>query len=389
MCGRWLGLALLLAAGCAAGQTVAKGWDHFYNLEYREAIQVFEQALAASPQAPENHNYLAQAILYQELYRLGALESELLTGNDHFTRTEKLRPDAAEEARFRASVSKAMDLAQARLGADPNDPDALYALGSSYALRTNYEFLVQKAWRQAVRDGSEARKRHNRVVKLNPQHYDARLSQGVYDYVIGSLPWHARLLSFLSGHSGDKNRGIETILLVAGKGARNRVDAQVMLAVIYRREKQPAWAIRVLDPLIAAYPRNYLFRLEKAHMYSDLGKKQEAVECLREVERLALSGNAAYARIPLEKVYYELGNVQFWYNELDAALENLRRVTQRPNPGLHTGALAWMRQGQILDLTGQRAEAQEAYRRAIQFAPRTAAAAECRRYLSSPYKRKA
>ena len=190
-------------------------------------------------------------------------------------------------------------------------------------------------------------------------------------------------LSFLIGRTGDKNRGIRTIELVAEKGTRNKVDAQVLLAIIYRRENQPAKAIQVLEPLIRAYPRNYLFRMEKAHMFSDLGKKQEALATLRELEASAPNG-----KVPLEKVYYAIGNVQFWYNDLDEALENMRRVTAHPELDLHTGVLAWMRQGQILDLKQRRPEAVEAYRRAIRFAPQTAAAAESKRYLSSPYRRK-
>jgi tetratricopeptide (TPR) repeat protein len=380
---------LVLAVSAAADDRVAAGWDHFYNLEYGEAIEAFQAAIASAPDVPEHYNYLAQAILYKELYRLGALESELLTGDNHFIRTEKIRPDPVEATRFQAAVEKAIALAEARLKHDPEDNESLYALGSACGLRTNYEFLVQKNWRRALRYGSLARRYHNRAASRNPGHYDALLSQGVYDYVIGSLPWHTRLLSFLAGHKGDKTRGIRAIIEVAEKGRLNRVDAQVMLAVIYRREKQPAYAIRVLEPLIRAYPRNYLFRLEQAHMYSDLGNKEEALRILREVERLALGGAPEYARIPLAKVYYEMGNMQFWYGDLEEALANLRRVTREPDPGLHTGALAWMRQGQILDLMGRRSEAKEAYSRAMQFAPQTAAAEESRRYLSAPYKRKA
>ena len=388
MLGCRFALLLVLASPLAATDFVAKGWDHFYNLEYQDAIRTFQQAIAAAPQDPENYNYLARAILYKELYRLGALESELLTGSNHFIRTEKIRPDPKENARFLSTVDQAIQLAQRRLQDNPQDESALYALGSAHALRTNHHFLVQKAWRAALNDGSQARKYHNRGVELNPKHYDAMLTQGAYDYVIGSLPWHTRMLAFLAGRSGDKNRGIQTIELVAQKGNLNRVDAQVLLAIIYRRERQPAKAIRALEPLIRAYPRNYLFRMEKAHMLSDLGKKDESLACLREVEQLALSGQPAYGNIPLEKVYYAIGNVQFWYNDLDEALENMRRVTQSPELDLHTGVLAWMRLGQILDLTERRSEAVEAYRQAIRFAPQTAAAQESRRYLSSPYRRK-
>lgn len=379
-------LALTLPLGAAS--LVDQGWDHFNNLEYQQAIEAFEKQVAAAPDDAENYNCLAQAILYKELYRLGVLESELLTGNNYFIRTEKLRPDPQANARFLSVLEQATKLAQARLEKDANDVAALYALGSSFGLRTNYHLIVQKGWRAAVSDASTARKYHARVVELDPKNYDAMLIQGVYDYAIGSLPWHARLLSFLSGRSGDKNRGIRTIRLVAERGSLNRVDAQVMLAIVYRREKQPAAAITALEPLIRAYPRNYLFQMEKAHMYSDLGKKPEALACLREVEKQALSGDAPYAHIPLEKVYYAIGDVQFWYNDLEDGLANMRRVTRSRNLDLHTGVLAWMRQGQILDLLGQRPEALEAYRNAMRFAPQTAAAEESKRYLSSPYRRK-
>ena len=384
---RRLGLIWLLACPLAA-DVVGDGWDHFYNLEYDAAVECFREAIETAPDNPLYHNYLAQAVLYQELYRLGALESELLTGNDHFTRHEKLRPDPAVTAGFLGAIDRAIELAGARLQTHPRDQDALYALGAAYGLRTNYRFLVQKSWRAAAGDGSAARKYHNQVVELNPRHYDALLTQGAYDYIIGSLPWHVRLFSYLVGKSGDKQRGIRTVELVAQKGDRNRVDAQVLLAIVYRREKQPEKAVRALEPLIRAYPRNYLFRLEKGHMLSDLGRKEESLATLREVEQLALSGRPEYSHIPLEKVYYEIGNVQFWYNDLAEALENMRRVTRSAKLDLHTGVLAWMRTGQILDLTQRRSEALEAYRQAIRFAPQTAAAEESRRYLSSPYRRK-
>ena len=381
---RRLGLLWLLALRLPGADPVSQGWDHFYNLEYDQAVETFRRLTEATPGQPLYYNYLAQAVLYRELYRLGALESELLTGNDHFTRSEKIRPDPAESARFHAAVNHAMELASLRLKTSPRDEQALYALGSSYALRTNFRFLVEKGWRAAVGDGAQARKLHNQVLQINPANHDALLTQGAYDYIIGSLPWHTRLLGFLVGHRGDKNRGIRTVELVAQTGDRNRVDAQVLLAILYRREKRYAQAVEILDPLIRAYPRNYLFRLEKGHMLSDLGKKDEALAVLREVEELARES----PRIPLSKIYYEIGNVQFWYNDLDQALENMRRVTGSEKLDPPTGVLAWMRTGQILDLTHRRQEAQEAYRQAIRVAPQTAAAEESRRYLSSPYRRK-
>lgn len=54
--------------------------------------------------------------------------------------------------------------------------------------------------------------------------------------------------------------------LVADKGSINTYDAQVILAAIYRREREPDQAIPLLNNLIAKFPRNYLLRFEMAQM---------------------------------------------------------------------------------------------------------------------------
>ena len=85
---------------------------------------------------------------------------------------------------------------------------------------------------------------------------------------------------------------------------------------------------------------------------------------------------------------YSEGNIQFWYDDLDRALENMKRATARAQDlDLDTRVLAWERLGQIYDLKGQRALAQEAYRRAIDTAPASEAARESQRYLASPYRK--
>src|ERR1035437_1921245 len=125
-------LAALAASLAAHPPVVQRGFDHFYNLEYDEAIADFEQAIAANPDVPELHNHLAQAIVFQEMYRNGALESESVSGSNSFLRRPKLNPTAETEKRFLSEVSTAIGLAEARLRRNPNDTAALYASGISY-----------------------------------------------------------------------------------------------------------------------------------------------------------------------------------------------------------------------------------------------------------------
>jgi hypothetical protein len=102
------------------------------------------------------------------------------------------------------------------------------------------------------------------VTELDPGFIDAKLTQGVNDYIIGSLPLRWKMLGFLGGFHGDKQRGIRTLIEVGDKGNVNRVDAMVLLAAVYLREKKPEMAIPVLTELIQAFPKNPLLKVELA-----------------------------------------------------------------------------------------------------------------------------
>src|SRR5262249_48902100 len=161
------------------------------------------------------------------------LESELVSGSNSFLRRPKVDTTQQTESRFMSEIRKATELSEARLKQNPNDTDALYTEGVSYALRGNWNFLVRKAWRDALRDATTARKLHNRVTEIDPSYYDARLVQGVHDYIVGSLPPLYKMLGALVGFHGDKQRGIQTLELVGQKGRRNSLDAKILLCAIY------------------------------------------------------------------------------------------------------------------------------------------------------------
>jgi tetratricopeptide (TPR) repeat protein len=363
-------------------------FDHFYNLEYDQAIAVLEKGVAGNPNLPDLHNHIAQCIQFREMFKVGALESELVTGNNSFLRRPKIDTTPEVENKFLSEIQKAMDLAQARLNANPNDAKALYSLGVTYALRGNWNFLVRKAWRDALHDATQARKLHNRVSELDPSNYDARLVQGAHDYILGSLPTVYKMLGFLVGFRGDRQKGIQTLQQVASKGNSNRVDAEIFLCVIYRREQEWTAAAPLLEDLIRRFPRNYLLRFEQAQMYSSLGQKNKAIESIQKVAELKKSGAPGFAGLPAEKIYYQIGNIQFWYKDYEQAVDNLKKaVAGGAALDLNTGTLAWMRLGQVYDLTNRRNLALEAYRKAIAFAPQAEAAKESSRYLSSPYRR--
>ncbi len=384
-------MLLALAPLCAAEDWVAQGNEAFYNLDYDQSIASYEKALAQSQSDPVLHNHLAHALLYRELFRDGALESELVSGNNSFIRRLKLEPPADVEKRFFAEIDRSMQLSQTRIAKNPRDTGALHALSVAFALRANYGFLVRKSWKASLYDSSQARKFDNQVTELEPDNYDAKLLQGGYDYIVGNLTWTLRALGFIAGFHGDKQRGLRTIEEVATKGKENRVDAEIVLCALYRREGQARRAIPLVSQLIQRYPRNYLLRFELAQMYASIGSRQNALNTLAEIATLKQENVSGYDRIPWEKIFYETGNLEFWFDDLDRALENLKKVTATPAQlkelDLNTGSLALMRQGQIYDLQKHHNLAVQAYQQAVRFAPEADAARESQHYINSPYTR--
>ena len=388
---RALILALAALAGTAAAQEgplAVQAYEHFYNLEFDEAIQGFQRAIAADPKSPDLHNNVAESIVFREMFRDGALESELVSGNNSFLRRPKLNPSPETEKWFLDEVAKAIALSDARLKTNPNDVGALYAEGISYGLLSNYYWVVKKAWRDSLKDATAARHLHTRVSELQPDNVDARLVQGLDDYLVGCLPLAFRMLGFLAGIHGDKEKGIREVQDVAANGKENRIDAQIFLCALYRRENQPRKAIPLVQDLIHRYPRNFLLRMELAQMYSVAGDGAAALDVMQEVARMKTSHVPGYDRVPWEKIYFQEGTIQFWYRDLNSALENMRKVTAAADElDLNTGSFAYLRMGQIYDLTNRRPLALTAYQKAIAFAPDAEAAQEAKKYLSTPYRR--
>jgi len=366
----------------------APGYEYFYNLDYPEALAAFRAEAVQHPDSPDAQNHIAQTILYREMFRSGALESELVTGGNPFLRREALNPSKADEKEFQDSIQRALSLADARLKANPNDVPALYAQGVTYGIEANYYFLVRKAYMDALRDATASRKAHARVTELDPNFTDARLVQGIYDYVLGSLSKAWRVLGFFGGFRGDRERGIETVKLVARNGRFNRIDAEILLCAAYRRERRPKDAVPLLTGLIERFPRNFLLRLELVQMYGDLGEKEKALAVIREVDRLKKANTPGFDRLAEEKLRYTRGNLLFWYNDLDGALTDLKAVTANLRAvDLNTGVYAWLRMGQIYDLKKNHAEATKAYLQTVVVAPDSDASSAAQNYMLSRYKR--
>src|ERR1043166_5813690 len=120
------------------------GFEHFYNMEYDAAIREFEKAEAAHPNDPFALNHLLTGIMFRELYRIGALDTELYA-KDEFLTSKQFPIDPKARVEIKDLMDRATAAAESRIQANPTDVDAIYARGVTRAMRSTYTGLIDKA----------------------------------------------------------------------------------------------------------------------------------------------------------------------------------------------------------------------------------------------------
>src|SRR5205085_3847568 len=239
------------------------GFDALLNLDYEEAQRKFRELAHGFPDHPAGTHYLAASLWLKTLNQSRRLQSGLYNSESFYAKNED-KVDPALVAQFRELSRTAKQLAEARLKQNPRDTDALYFLGLTQGLKASFEAAVERRFIAALRDGSDAVDKHRDVLKLDPNFNDARITIGMYDYILGGLPFPVRVLAGLTGNRGSKKRGLAGLELVAREGTWARDDAKVLLIPLYKRERRFTDALKLTRELAAAYPRNYLFKLETA-----------------------------------------------------------------------------------------------------------------------------
>jgi len=296
-------VALSLAAAAlapAAGRLddYALAHDHFYNLEYDEAIQANRRLIKQHPGDPLVYTDLAASILYKELLRLGKLETKAFKDDNDFLSWEKPLPDPKAAEDFEKALRRGREVAEAALEKDPRDPRALYSLSTNYGLEANYKFMVKKAYIGALRTGNKADSLGQRLIKTKPDFVDGYLVVGTHEYVVGSLPWAVRYMVAIGGIRGSKEKGERYVTRVAQEGDLARDGARALLILMLRRESRPLEAVKVIEGLIRDYPRNYLMHLELAGLYEDAGQEDKALQVFRRIQAKVQANQDRFGRMP-------------------------------------------------------------------------------------------
>lgn len=371
-----------------AAQLRSQAFAQAYNLDYPEAVASFDKALALDPNDSATHRALATATWLHIIFRRGSITVDQYLGGASRSDLKLEKPPAADADAFRRHVTRALELAERRLTANPRDVSAFYDIGAAVGLQASYAATVDGRVGGAFRAARRAYDTHERVMALDPSRKDAGLIVGTYRYVVATMSLPVRWVAYLAGFGGDKSRGLHMIEEAARYPGDAQVDAKFALMLLYNREARYDEALAVIRDLMALFPRNRVLRLEagataiRARQYS-------------EADRLLTAGIDALPADPRPRAFgeeamwvYKRGMARLALRRLDPARADLTRAAGLPMREW-VEARVQLEVGKLADLEARRADARAAYGEAIRLGeagndPETAK--QARRWMKTAYR---
>jgi hypothetical protein len=364
---------------------VREAYIRFYNLDYPGAVERFERFHAAHPGDPQATALLLNAVLFQELYRLDLLDTTFYANDGFLTGHHATEEDPKTRDRILGLADEAVREADWRLGHNPNDIDALYARGWARSLKCTYLAMVERGYGAGFRLATKARDDEERVLKLDPEYVDAKLVAGVYEYVVGALPWPFKVLIGFAGITGSKTRGMELLNDAGNRGVTTSIEARTVIALFLRREARYKEAILVVRGLKSLYPHDFLFCLEEANLRKDAGEGMAAVEAYREI--VADAARPGYfAQAQLELAYFGLGDALRGQRHYGEAAQAYEKAAGTKNIGPELKIRSLLAAGECRDMNGERDLALKDYQMAIDAGPNTSRADTARKRLRTPFR---
>jgi predicted Zn-dependent protease len=265
-------LFVIALGGCLGAQPakvdnstpVGQAFIRMYNFDFAGAQALLDRQISRDPETPLPYSVKAAAHLFSELHRLKILQMDFFEDDDRVTDRRNLTPDPAVRAEMFRLMEAARARANARLAAQPGDRDALFTLCMCAGLETDYAALVERRRLGSFSLAKQSQAYAQKLLALDPPYYDAHLTAGSYEYVVGSLYFFVRWFVRIDGIQGSKQKAIEHLRIVAERGRFYGPFARVLLAVIHLREKRPWEAEELLAGLAAEFPENPLFPRELA-----------------------------------------------------------------------------------------------------------------------------
>jgi tetratricopeptide (TPR) repeat protein len=363
---------------------VRQAFERFYILDYDGALARFEKVQEKNPDNPLAVDYVLDAVIFRELYRLDLLDTTFYAHDGFLTGKHVVVAAPGVAERVNSLFTNAVELSDQQLNKRPEDVDALFARGWARSLHAVYIGLIQRSFISALHVALQAKGDNEKILKLDPRYIDAKLVVGVHQYVTGSLPFGIKVLAGIAGITGSKSKGIEDLRDAGAHGVISSVEARTALGLFLRREARYEEAIAVTRSLTEQYPRDFLFRLELANLTKDIGEGKAAIAQYQQlIEQAKKSGYFPSAR--LELAWFGLADTLQGQKNYAEAAEAYNQATIQPTISVDLKSRCDLNSGKMYDLLNERDLALRQYEAVLRQDADSAQAESARKYLKSPF----
>lgn len=235
-------------------EKIKTGKHYIYQFKLDRAKQYFDSLIHVHPEQPIPYFYRGYVKLI--IYSQDMVNTHLL---------ESLTDD------FKLCIKKIKQIPEYE-----KNPTLLFYLGLSYGAIGAYYALDQN-YIKAYWYGRKAKNYLEDTQKADSTYYDVYLGLGIYHYYVGLMPGILRFFAKILGFSGNREKGLKEIEIVARKGYLFRVEAIFSEAVIKYFLQNDLSAIKKIESLGAQYPINPVVPLLLGYHYRRNGYPGKAI----------------------------------------------------------------------------------------------------------------
>jgi tetratricopeptide (TPR) repeat protein len=363
---------------------VRDAFDHFYNLDYDNALARFEAVQRANPQSAIAIGNVLLTVVFRELYRQDLLDTTYYAHDSFLTSKRNVPVPQPIRDRIESLTNSAVALADKQIKANPNDANAYFARGYARGMHAAFITLVDHSYVAAARQGYASRGDSEQTLKIDPEYADAKMAMGIQQFAVASLPRLVRMVVGIAGVNGNKEKGIALLRESAAHGIVTPIESRTALSLFLRHDARYPEAIVVQKGLADQFPHDFLFRLEVANLTKDSGNGPGAIVIYRAI--LADAQKPGYFVEPrLHMAYFGLADTQRGQNQLAEAAENYKNAAAQPMCSDWIRRRAQLNAGEMFDLMHNRAEALKEYELASSGGGDQSQADVARRYMKTPY----
>jgi tetratricopeptide (TPR) repeat protein len=377
---------VFVAFGAATASDLEEtGRSHLYNMEIAAARAVFSELDRRAPLSPAGPYYEATALWMEEFSRRGGMAGATFRTGQYWS-WKKIPPPVELDREFKRLTQEAISRADAVLEREPMDLEGLFFRGSAEGLMSAYLASVEHSYYGAYQAGKRAREYHERLLRLDPGYADACLLPGIFEYTLATLPRSLRILGFVVGIKGSKEKGLSLVERAVTEGDRTRWVARLSLAVMQQREKRYLSSLAALHDLEKAFPKNPFLPMERGSVHLLRRDWAAARRAFEEVLAKQAERGESFDLLEPALVFLRLGESRLFAKDHAGAARDLERALGTPGAPDWVRSQVFLRRGMASDARGLRPAAESDYRRVLRLGTDPQTSRLAKQYLEQPFK---